>query len=121
MIFHVYVIGPTEGFPCKIGVAGNIEKRLCSLQTGSWERLYIHAAFVANDRGAAYRLESLCKHRLSDRAMTGEWFSIFTDDAVKTIEQLCIESAYGTRVKNLRLHAALLKDNDNLETSCHPL
>jgi hypothetical protein len=121
VIFHVYVIGPVEGFPTKVGVAGNIEKRLCQLQTGSAEKLYLHAAFVANDRSAAFKLESLCKRRLKKSSMTGEWFNLFTDDVVDAIEQLCKECGYANRVRNLRLNIELLKGKDNSERSCYPL
>jgi hypothetical protein len=99
-LFHVYVIGPIEGFPVKIGMATNPVARLCDLQVSNWEKLYIHDLFVADDKGAAHRFEKLAHKRLSNSRMNGEWFNIFAADASGILEELAKEVGKLKRSEN---------------------
>jgi hypothetical protein len=115
MIFHVYVIGPVEGFPVKIGVAAKPDQRRIELQTGCWEKLYLHHMFVADDRGAAYRLERMCHKRMAGHAMSGEWFRVFAKDACSVLDELCKEMRCGRRINNKGAHEENMEYLEKLE------
>jgi hypothetical protein len=108
--FYVYVIGPDSGFPCKVGVAIDPRKRLCSLQTASWEDLYIYSAEWMPTRGIAYKIERLVKNRLKAHCIRGEWFNVLASDLTKEVKNIQIELE--------KFHAAetALKEQGELES-----
>jgi hypothetical protein len=113
--FHVYVIGPVEGFPVKIGVAAKPDQRKIELQVGCWEPLHVHSLFAASNRRSAYMLEKVCHKRLSENAMVGEWFRVFAEDADTVLDGLCKELRCGRRVKNYRAHKENIDFIEKLE------
>jgi hypothetical protein len=109
MTFYIYVIAPEAGYPCKVGVASNIKKRLKGLQTGSGEELFVHSVFAAANRGTAFRVEKFAHRRLQENRMVGEWFNVFADDAVAVLQELCEEMGYGNRRDILKSGAENLR------------
>jgi hypothetical protein len=89
--FVVYVIAPDTGFPCKVGVAENVRKRLAALQTAHWEELHIYHTFEVASRGDAFRLERLTHKRLKEHHIRGEWFNVLVSDAYNEINQMLDE------------------------------
>ncbi len=100
----VYVIGPRDGYPVKIGLSDNPVARAGELQGGCWERLYVHSAYLVfsqrstgefSGQGkagsvAARDLETATHRKLRGLGvgMEGEWFSICSEDAEKTIQKI---------------------------------
>lgn len=91
MRYCVYVVGPITGFPCKVGVAGNLKKRVDTLQTGHWEELSIHHAVMVRSKSLAFKVEKLAMNRLKDHRIRGEWFNVFAKDAAKVLNDLIDE------------------------------
>lgn len=89
--YAVYVIGPVQGWPCKVGIAANVQDRLMGIQTGSWEKLYIHEVFWAVSKSEALKIEKLCKRRLQQHCLSGEWFHVWTDDMIKELKEIISE------------------------------
>jgi hypothetical protein len=102
MTFYIYVIAPDTGFPCKVGVASNITKRLKTLQTANPEQLHVHSVFAAANRGTAFRAEKFAHRRLEENRLSGEWFNVFADDAVDVLQELCEEMGYGNKANILK-------------------
>jgi len=86
--YAIYVLGPIEGFPSKVGIAADVKKRLCTIQISCWEKLYIHEIFWAASKSDALKCELLCKRRLKDRHLNGEWFNVFADDMIKELDEI---------------------------------
>ena len=42
-LMGLYLIGPESGYPVKIGISDTVKARLSALQTGSWEKVKLHA------------------------------------------------------------------------------
>lgn len=97
MTFYIYVIAPACGFPCKVGVASNIKKRVKALQTASPEELHVHSVFAAANRATAFKVERFAHKQLEESRMIGEWFNVFADDAVAVLHDLCDKMGYGNR------------------------
>jgi hypothetical protein len=84
----VYVIGPTEGAPIKIGCAANPKIRLSQFQAGNWNKLSILFHTLVLDGKLGERVVSRC-HELLDRAgkrIDRDWFDVPLDRAKKVIE-----------------------------------
>ena len=84
MSYYIYVIGPKEP-PIKIGITGNCEQRLKSLQTGHSQRLFIHHRELV-DRKNAKLYEGIIHKNLKHNQTHGEWFNISIDDAINEIK-----------------------------------
>jgi hypothetical protein len=82
---QVYVIVNTETRRIKIGITGNIERRLQTLRMQGGCDLYVYylSPFVYD----AYQIENLVHAALSKYRYIGEWFTLEPDVAVKTIEK----------------------------------
>ncbi len=73
----VYFIksGESENAPIKIGVAGNVDKRLGDLQVGNPEKLTVVAAIKALGEEHAYWIEKSLHKFFKSNNIRGEWFS----------------------------------------------
>jgi hypothetical protein len=91
MIYHIYIIAPDSGFPCKIGVAMDTAKRLAALQTSHWEKLYLYERFPILNKGRSYKIERIIHRRLKEHSIRGEWFNLLVSDAAKVINELLEE------------------------------
>jgi hypothetical protein len=98
--FCIYVIGPDSGFPSKIGVAENIDKRLANLQCANWERLYVYETFKMPSKGDAYRIERIIKNRLKANCIRGEWFNLFVSDITREVKSILEERFSATPLIN---------------------
>jgi hypothetical protein len=84
--YFVYVVAPQEGFPCKVGVAKNLNSRLCGIQTGNWVELSIHHVFMCRSKSTAFSLEALCLKRHVDLIIRGEWFNEMADEMANKLK-----------------------------------
>ena len=75
----IYVIGPANG-PQKIGLSGNVEKRLQTLQTGYPGDLVIHHKEEIAAKQVR-KLEKKIHTDLNHKRVKGEWFDLTPEDA----------------------------------------
>lgn len=94
--FCIYVVGPDSGFPSKIGVAENINRRLANLQSANWETLYVYETFNMSSKGDAYRIERIIKNRLKQHCIRGEWFNLFVSDIANEVRGV-LEERYSAQ------------------------
>ncbi len=98
----VYIIGSHHG-PKKIGVASDLMRRLAFIQTSSPVRLKILAeVLMATD--VAVKVEAYAHWLLRDAHITGEWFNVLTDDAVKAVKSAVDAVARGETARKLPRH-----------------
>lgn len=83
---HVYVIGPKEAKPVKVGIAVDGFKRLKGIQTGNWHPLFVHKSAWLQDQKTARSLEFFVHRTLQKHHLSGEWFDVSADEAFETIE-----------------------------------
>ena len=82
MIVYVYVIGPKDHGPVKIGYSKNVEKRLKQLQTGHPEPLVIHAKEEFTIKmGKAVERKFL--REMNYKKAEGEWLDVSPSDAAQ--------------------------------------
>ena len=75
----IYVIGPAEG-PQKIGLSGDVEKRLQTLQTGFPQDLIVHHKEPIEAKRVRI-LEKKIHTELSYKRARGEWFNMTPQEA----------------------------------------
>lgn len=75
----IYVIGPAIG-PQKIGLSGDVDKRLQTLQTGSPVDLLVHhrEPIIAKQ---VKLLEKKIHRELNHKRVRGEWFDLTPEEA----------------------------------------
>jgi hypothetical protein len=83
---HIYVIGPSQKQPCKIGIAVNGYKRLAGIQTGNWAQLFVHKSAWCDSVNDARKVEHFAHLSLRAKHLTGEWFDIDADEALEVIQ-----------------------------------
>lgn len=71
---NLYAI--SDGTHIKIGVSGNVNSRLSTLQVGNTRPLYIVLKLNCRAEDAAYKLESILHKRYAESRISGEWFAI---------------------------------------------
>ena len=69
----LYLVSADDEGPCKIGIAGDPERRLRLLQTGHYERFKFHSIFWIRNRHLARYAERMILKRFSRFRMEGEW------------------------------------------------
>lgn len=72
--------------PVKIGITGNVESRMASIQTGSPRQLKIVGCFWTPNREIARKFEVAFHNQYHDRRLSGEWFSV---DPIEALELAC--------------------------------
>jgi hypothetical protein len=84
--FHaVYVYGPLEGSPAKIGIAENPNKRCQGLQTGFWKPAKIWRYWWTLGRVMAFKLEQQILADNQARRLVGEWLDISAEDLMAQV------------------------------------
>lgn len=81
----VYVVGPAEERPVKIGhCGGNLVTRLAGIQNGCWHELRVLRRYPMPSKKRAYGAEKSI-HKQLERAgvkrLSGEWFDVTASDA----------------------------------------
>ncbi len=76
----IYAIG-TNGDLQKIGVSGDPEKRLKSLQTGNPEPLVIHYVFEVSD-DKVFQFEKHIHKQLNHKRIQNEWFRMSKEEVI---------------------------------------
>lgn len=81
----VYIVGPCEGSPIKIGYSADPLIRLYDLRVASWEELILHEQiFLLHEHGA--RALERAAHECLDRwKLRGEWFSVSAASATEIL------------------------------------
>lgn len=93
----VYVIGPKEAYPCKIGSAQNVGARLSELQVGNWVKLYAHHILWIDDIYGARCVEQEAHSQLDEFWQSGEWFTRSADEIRKMLGGLAANPRYRAR------------------------
>lgn len=75
--YFIYCFGEGPGFPVKIGLTTDVNRRLAQLQTSTWRDIHIHWFHA----GMAIH-ESALRKALTARKIKGEWFTD-EDDFIK--------------------------------------
>lgn len=82
---HVYIIAQVDGqdfaSPCKIGIAGDVKKRLKQIQTASPFRVGVYKVYAFPHRDIALQIEGMFHRGQSPKRLHGEWFNFEPDQA----------------------------------------
>lgn len=84
----VYLVGPRDAGPVKVGLAKDLKSRLGSIQTSNWTEIFILGVAWFRGRKLAARTESEA-HRILDKdskRIRGEWFDVDAGRAMNAIE-----------------------------------
>ena len=90
----LYLIGWSDGHPLKIGMTGNLNKRLSGLQTSCPYRLRVFGTRWYPSRSVAKLAEALMHSGLKHKRLEGEWFDVTIKEASEAAN-----SALGVREK----------------------
>jgi hypothetical protein len=92
MPWWIYIIGPSSGWPVKVGYSRNLVKRLAMLQYGATDELVLFKKYPVGSKSRAMRMERMIHKELDllkgtkwkdrDTRRSGEWFNVFSDDAI---------------------------------------
>lgn len=82
---YLYVIGPKDHGPQKIGFSNNVQQRLKSLQTGHPSKLYIHHTVEVDDHKVKL-LERVIHKEIKHHKSHGEWFNLTPETAKAELE-----------------------------------
>ena len=85
---YIYIIGPVEGYPVKIGIAKNVGQRLKTFQTANWVKLKVHYKVRAKSRADAFILETKAHRALKRKKIReggDEWFAVNADTGKRLI------------------------------------
>ncbi len=74
MSYIYFIRAGKHGNPIKIGIADNVEKRICELQTGNHCKLYLIVKIKADSRSHAESMEKWMHYRFKRKHIRGEWF-----------------------------------------------
>mgnify|MGYP001165025595 CR=1 FL=1 len=85
----LYVIGPENEGPVKIGFSKHPEKRLKSIQTGHPEKLILHHK-TQFDQTKIRLVERKIHNDLSYKKVNGEWFNITPEEACDWLDYMLI-------------------------------
>ncbi|PZQ45237.1 MAG: hypothetical protein DI551_07975 [Micavibrio aeruginosavorus] len=84
---YVYVIGPKENGPYKVGHTKTPKKRLKAIQVGHTEDLHIHHLTTVT-RDQAGRVETYLHRHLKKWLHRGEWYNMDLEDLIDLIRVL---------------------------------
>ena len=87
-VVSVYLIGPCEGGPMKLGIAKHPGNRVSTIKSHNWNDVDIFGLRWFKSRSLALRVEAEA-HQLLDKAgkrLRGEWFDVDADWGAKTIQ-----------------------------------
>lgn len=84
---NVYVIAPDRHWPVKVGISITAEKRLATLQTSHWKRLFVTHCFWCPTIADAKRVERKAHAMLTEdnALLLGEWFDRNPDQAADVV------------------------------------
>ncbi len=83
----VYIIGPENRWPLKIGISERAYTRVNTLQTAHWSRIDCHGYWICENRTEAAKVEKKAHEILKDtRHLMGEWFDVDIRKAAETVQ-----------------------------------
>jgi predicted GIY-YIG superfamily endonuclease len=71
---HLYFVQAGYKGPIKIGIAGDVCRRIAELQTGNHNKLNLIAAIPIGTKKKAQRIERWLHGRFRSKHIRGEWF-----------------------------------------------
>jgi hypothetical protein len=102
----MYVIGPSEDGPVKLGISDDPDRRKAKLQTGHPTRLRVyHQEPIPDGKGKARLLERLLHRDIRHLRALNEWFNLTVEHAIAHIQFTLIQ--YGdvdNLAEKMRLH-----------------
>jgi hypothetical protein len=98
---RIYFVQAGKGGPIKIGLAGDVVRRLNSLQTANPETLFLLATALSGAR-RVFREEALIHRTFSAFHVAGEWFRP-EPELLDFIESLTFQSDIGFAVEEARI------------------
>ena len=96
----VYVVGSATG-PQKIGIAGNVERRLRSVQTGSHVPIVLAFSAETEGDGIAEQVENYAHWILREKRLHGEWFDVTPSEAKAAVSNAAAAVAKGEKIEKL--------------------
>jgi ribosome-binding protein aMBF1 (putative translation factor) len=96
----IYIIAEDGGDRCKVGVAGDVRKRVQALQTSHSRRLLVAGAWRVAE---AHKLEAAVHTRLAAQRIVGEWFAVTPAEAGCVVGRVSAEIGLELAPVNLRL------------------
>ena len=87
---YIYIIGPENNGPVKIGISKKPTSRLKQLQTAHPEKLIIHNTFEIEESRTKL-LEQKIHKDLSYLRSKGEWFNIDPKEAIELVSFFVIK------------------------------
>jgi hypothetical protein len=96
----VYVMGAATG-PQKIGIAGNVARRLRSIQTGSHVPIVLAFSAETEGDGVAEKVENYAHWLLREKRLHGEWFDVTPSEARTAVNNAVIAVANGEKIEKL--------------------
>jgi hypothetical protein len=85
----IYVIGPKDHGPIKIGFTKELHRRLKSIQTGHPEPLYIHH-YVEVPENQTRLIEGIIHKENKFHRTSGEWFNLSIDQGILEVNHAVI-------------------------------
>jgi hypothetical protein len=85
---HIYIIGPREQRPVKVGVSSDCWRRLGGIQGGNWHDLFVLRSFWVESTRDARKIEQTTHVELREQHLSGEWFEVTTEQAVAALERV---------------------------------
>lgn len=84
---YVYIVGVAgEDLPVKIGIASDMNKRLCGLQSSHPRRLEVRGMYLFGPAARAREIEELAHEKFAGYALRGEWFNVRAREVSMWIE-----------------------------------
>lgn len=110
---YVYVVRAGKGSkaPIKVGMTGNVQKRIKALQTGNPQPLFLVMHFECKDRSHAYRLEKTIHEILGGQRMCGEWFKVTRSNLMKLLNNLGNKHQIDSLVKEMDIFDKIEPDS----------
>ena len=85
---RLYLIGSgLKGDPIKIGISGDVGKRLSQLQASNPHKLEILFS-VDLTADIVYKVETACHNSLKRYHLSGEWFNVDLETSIKTVKSV---------------------------------
>jgi len=84
----LYIVGPNDQGPVKIGRGSDAYGRVNELQIGNWVELHVLAAIETASRHDAVLLEGCVHAALGHAFVRGEWFAVSLAYAVQAVRDV---------------------------------
>ena len=111
-VASIYIVGPPNGRPVKIGVANDIRKRLTDFNIAHWDPIVSHYICPIGRLGPyCFTIEKAIHAELKKQGkhLRGEWFDLEASEALKVVERFRAEMVPDEEKAKIRQLEALLR------------